>query len=93
MCEYRCAKKGFSKIFILKGKNGVSSTFMFLRFSTPQNKIQSSECTQTFFMQIPKNQFLHFSKFEFQGAERVDFKGLKQRTCDIHVFEIFSAAK
>ena len=65
MCEYRCAKKGFCKIFILKGKNGVSLTFMFLRFSRPQNN-----CTKTFFIQIPKKQFLHFPKFEFQVAQR-----------------------
>ena len=31
MCEYRCAKEGFCKIFILKGKNGVSVTFMFFQ--------------------------------------------------------------
>ena len=54
--------------------------FMFLRFSQPQKKIH-------------KNQFLHFCKFKFQEAQRVDFKGLKRGIYDIHVFEIFSAAK
>ena len=29
----------------------------------------------------------------FQGAQRVEFKGLKRDIYDIHVFEIFSAAK
>ena len=28
-------------------------------------------CTKTFFIQIPENQFLHFSKFELQRAQRV----------------------
>ena len=34
-----------------------------------------------------------FCKFKFQGAQRVDFKGLKRAIYNIHVFEIFSAAK
>ena len=128
MSEYRCAKKGFCKILILKGKNGVCMTFMFLRFSRPQIRYRLRNCnniffikylkpisaffetrisrvtkrvkrgylrrlyfwhflgrkiryhfrncTKTFFIQIRKNQFLHFSKFEPQGAQRVDFKGL-----------------
>ena len=43
MGVYWCAKEGFCKIFILKGKNGISVTFMVLRFYRPQNKISSSK--------------------------------------------------
>ena len=50
-------------------------------------------CTKTFLIQIPKNNFLHFSKFEFQGAQRVDFKGLNGVSVIFTFFEIISVAK
>ena len=70
-----------------------SMTFMFLRFSRPQIRYRLRNFTNTFFIQIPKKQFLHFPKFEFQEAQMVNSKGLKRGICDIHVLEIFSAAK
>ena len=62
-------RKGIEKNLILKGKTGVSLTLMFLRFSRPQIRYRLRNCTNTFFIQIPKNQFLHFSKFEFKGVQ------------------------
>ena len=52
----------------------------FLHFLGRKIRYNFRNCTKTF--------FIHFSKFQLQGTQRVDFKGLIRGICDIHDFRV-----
>ena len=64
-------RKGFCKILILKGKNGVSNIHVFWDFLDREIRYRLRNCTRTFFIKIPKNLFMHFRNSNFQGHKGV----------------------